>query len=537
MDFDDLISNSSIDNETPPQSIQFKPIRKRKKFTQEEDDAILQGCKLYGRDWKTIQYYGGPALKDRTNEQIKDRFRTLVKQGKADPNLRPLATQRRRGGREPVVENDDEQDSDSSDEELVVALPREQGVAAAAERAVIEIDDSDTDDSNDQAESERDMLKPAPHKEKSPQHVQANTCVNKTKYACHPEEDSLIFTVDELFAQISDPSVVTVRDFISALESGHYGARLDEASRYIVRRRLVYLAQEKANDRKHENKKHGAVDSTMEVSASKKARLPVNRKLLFDSPYEDKADDTNAATAVMESSEKTESSQGIKLCCHGPFLEDESVMNAIMLEEESDTAATSSKRSEEVKTSKDVHTVKKENAAEEQNCSPDDGRVMLTSPRQDFATASCSKDTVSVRENESKTTDLESTWETRSPVELQTSLLNANDVQLARNLNRFEAAIQAIKERSSVMRQMTLSNVNDAQFAENLNRFEATIKVIKECQDQIRELQNDTVRNREEISQEIMFWRNQEAEWKKQLPFYKECMASDNSTARQKTGN
>jgi hypothetical protein len=184
-----------------------------------------------------------------------------------------------------------------------------------------------------------------------------------------------------------------------------------------------------------------------------------------------------------------------------------------------------------------VHTVKKENAAEEQNCSPDDGRVMLTSPRQDFATASCSKDTVSVRENESKTTDLESTWETRSPVELQTSLLNANDVQLAKNLNRFEAAIQAIKERSSVMRQMTLSNVNDAQFAENLNRFEATIKVIKECQEQIRELQNDTVRNREEISQEIMFWRNQEAEWKKQLPFYKECMASDNCTARQKTGN
>jgi Myb-like DNA-binding domain len=140
---------------------------------------FFYGCKLHGRDWKTIQCYAGLALKDRTNEQIKDRFRTLVKQGKANPSSRPLwmTTQRRRGGRKPAVENEDEQDY--SDKELVDVPPREQDVAAAAKRVVLEIDDDDTDD---EAESEQDMLKSATETETFPRHDQVNTCGNKNKY-------------------------------------------------------------------------------------------------------------------------------------------------------------------------------------------------------------------------------------------------------------------------------------------------------------------------------------------------------------------
>jgi hypothetical protein len=66
--------------------------------------------------------------------------------------------------------------------------------------------------------------------------------------------------------------------------------------------------------------------------------------------------------ALMDSNEKTKSSRGIELYCHGPSLEDKNVMNTIMLEEESDIAAT-------VKTLKDFD--------------PLDGV-----PRQDNATAS-----------------------------------------------------------------------------------------------------------------------------------------------------
>jgi hypothetical protein len=115
-------------------------------------------------------------------------------------------------------------------------------------------------------------------------------------------------------------------------------------------------------------------------------------------------------------------------------------------------------------------------------------QAVLTLPRQDYETAS-------------RTSSQDTLAETRSLVKLQT----------------------------------TLSNANDAQSTVNVKRFEAAMQVIKECQEQIRELQNDTVRHREEISLEIMFWRNQEAEWKKQLPFYKECIIAPSfSTTRQK---
>jgi exonuclease VII small subunit len=111
-------------------------------------------------------------------------------------------------------------------------------------------------------------------------------------------------------------------------------------------------------------------------------------------------------------------------------------------------------------------------------------QATLTLSRQDYATASRSKDTVAVSEKESKTIYSESTLEAWSSVERKTSLSNTNDAQLAENVNRFEAAIQLIKERSTVTRQTTLSNANDAQLTENVNRFEAAIQVIKECQGQ-----------------------------------------------------
>jgi hypothetical protein len=60
---------------------------------------------------------------------------------------------------------------------------------------------------------------------------------------------------------------------------------------------------------------------------------------------------------------------------------------------------------------------------------------------------------------------------------------------------------------------------------------------IKECQKQIRELQNDTKRNPTHIRKEVTFWGNQEAEWKKRLPFDKECIVTNDSTTSQQEGN
>jgi hypothetical protein len=48
--------------------------------------------------------------------------------------------------------------------------------------------------------------------------------------------------------------------------------------------------------------------------------------------------------------------------------------------------------------------------------------------------------------------------ETRSSVNLQSTLLNVHDAMLAENVNRLEAASQVINERSSVIRQSTLLN-------------------------------------------------------------------------------
>ena len=75
----------------------------------------------------------------------------------------------------------------------------------------------------------------------------------------------------------------------------------------------------------------------------------------------------------MESNEKTKSRQGVELRCHGPIWEGENVMNAIMLEEESDTAVTIPKHSE-VEALKDVDTMEKANADEKQNRNMDDGQ-------------------------------------------------------------------------------------------------------------------------------------------------------------------
>lgn len=57
----------------------------------------------------------------------------------------------------------------------------------------------------------------------------------------------------------------------------------------------------------------------------------------------------------------------------------------------------------------------------------------------------------------------------------------------------------------------------------NVDRFMAAITVIKDCQEQIKVLATDMSRTRVEIAQETLLWRNQEAEWKKRLPFYDNC--------------
>jgi hypothetical protein len=48
---------------------------------------------------------------------------------------------------------------------------------------------------------------------------------------------------------------------------------------------------------------------------------------------------------------------------------------------------------------------------------------------------------------------------------------------------------------------------------------------------------HDTVPNPTDIYKEVTFWRNQEAESKQQLPFYKEYIMTNDSTTRQQEGD
>lgn len=51
--------------------------KKKKRFTQEEDNIIINGVKSFGEDWKKIS----SLLQDRTEKQCKIRFHTYLKPG------------------------------------------------------------------------------------------------------------------------------------------------------------------------------------------------------------------------------------------------------------------------------------------------------------------------------------------------------------------------------------------------------------------------------------------------------------------------
>lgn len=54
---------------------------KRKRFTKEEDDAIMKGIERFGPgQWANIKSHYPMELKDRSTVQIKDRYRTLTKE-------------------------------------------------------------------------------------------------------------------------------------------------------------------------------------------------------------------------------------------------------------------------------------------------------------------------------------------------------------------------------------------------------------------------------------------------------------------------
>jgi hypothetical protein len=60
-------------------------VRKRKRFTFEEEEVILEGYKQHGTQWNMIrldpQY--AEILQHRTNVDIKDKYKNLMKQGRA----------------------------------------------------------------------------------------------------------------------------------------------------------------------------------------------------------------------------------------------------------------------------------------------------------------------------------------------------------------------------------------------------------------------------------------------------------------------
>ena len=59
------------------------PSRKRK-FTDDEEQAIIEGVRLYGEGkWSQIKAFASSRLADRTTVQIKDKWRTIQSQGKA----------------------------------------------------------------------------------------------------------------------------------------------------------------------------------------------------------------------------------------------------------------------------------------------------------------------------------------------------------------------------------------------------------------------------------------------------------------------
>jgi hypothetical protein len=57
------------------------------KFTEEEDEALKEGIKLFGvGKWAKIKYKFPEVLRNRTSVMIKDRYRNLLKQGRIDPD-------------------------------------------------------------------------------------------------------------------------------------------------------------------------------------------------------------------------------------------------------------------------------------------------------------------------------------------------------------------------------------------------------------------------------------------------------------------
>jgi hypothetical protein len=53
--------------------------RKRKAFTKDEDEKIVEGVEKYGNEWESIVEWGHL---DRTSSQIRDRYRRITKNAK-----------------------------------------------------------------------------------------------------------------------------------------------------------------------------------------------------------------------------------------------------------------------------------------------------------------------------------------------------------------------------------------------------------------------------------------------------------------------
>ena len=65
--------------------------KKRKDWTEEENDAFLVGYAKYGHSyWKKIKNYSPDELKGRTSVQIKDRAKTLYKKGELEKIVKRL---------------------------------------------------------------------------------------------------------------------------------------------------------------------------------------------------------------------------------------------------------------------------------------------------------------------------------------------------------------------------------------------------------------------------------------------------------------
>lgn len=509
-----------------------KPKQKRRKFSQQEKEALREGVGVWGAgNWAEIRSYRMLVLGKRTNRQLKDLFRTMKKHGEF-PNVEMSdLTKKRRAAKSQAVIDDSVFFESSDNEEESEDENNDEPEPARKKRHTIPIDDSDDEEDSkpaawDSAKQQRAISvdsdkgeeedvseeeESAPDQQKESNMVviddldskgDDNVAAPMAARSTPNNERDFVSAIDALFVQsLSNKHTVTVGDIQRQLEVQFDGFKCNKSMGTFIKNRLKDLCRGriKPGEDKNENFSGTAKSDTDETLRDSSEATSRNKATAVGS------DGSSKSGNVFRSS--TSSANTLEGHASGSPGNDTKAETIISLLDDVNS---------------DVNDL-----------NSDEPKASLTALKNkpDVPSASATDQTRATFESKHRAerNDDDDMLKKDATIQDVNKVIQAceSHIQVLQNdksRTRDEIAQETSWWRQQVQKWETrlLSSIGgtgeeDETLHTDVNRFLSIMDSIEVFHSRIRELANDTLSSREEVAKRTMKWREKEQEWKDRL--------------------